>query len=174
MVAVIIEKGHHGDVRLDGLRIAAIATWPGAIHEGHGAIVPIVDERASAEQREALLRIMSGEDTEPGATFFQVFSTTFETIHEPVFAPIDLEVDVQGRLARLSVPGWIDARGEPIRNPVTGEAHQARIDLPHGFEYSIAEVGRGWAKTAGPISHALDDSHAHFAELHMTQSGVVR
>lgn len=174
VVAVAIERGHHGPTRLDGLNIAAIASWPGAIHEGRGQIVPIVDERASEEQRGSLLRIMSGEDTEPGATFFQVFSTTFETIHEPVFAPVEMQVDVEGRTARLSVPGWIEARGEPIRNPVTGDAHRARIDLPHGFEYTQAEVGRGWARTQGPIVHDLQDSHAHFAPLHMTQSGVVR
>jgi hypothetical protein len=79
------------------LRIAAIAAWPGAIHEGRGQIVPIVDERASPEQREALLRIMSGLDTEPGATIFQVFSTTYEKVHEPVFASIDFAVDTGGR-----------------------------------------------------------------------------
>jgi hypothetical protein len=41
-------------VKLDGLRIAATAAWPGAIHMGHGEILPIVDERATPEQREAL------------------------------------------------------------------------------------------------------------------------
>ncbi len=39
---------------------------------------------------------MSGQDTEPGATFFQVFATTFETFHEPVFAPIDFEITSKG------------------------------------------------------------------------------
>lgn len=174
VVAVAIEEGSHGETRLDGLNIAAIASWPGAIHEGNGEIVPIVDKRASPEQREALLRIMSGEDTEPGATFFQVFSTTWVKVHEPVFAEIDLEVDVQGRKARLNVPELIEARGEPIHNPITGNEHRARIDLPHGFEYAVAEIGRGWARTKGPIVHNLEDSHAHFAQLHMTQSGVVR
>lgn len=174
VVAVAIEEGSHGETRLDGLNIAAIASWPGAIHEGNGEIVPIVDKRASPEQREALLRIMSGEDTEPGATFFQVFSTTWVKVHEPVFAEIDLEVDVQDRKARLNVPDLIEARGEPIHNPITGNEHRARIDLPHGFEYAVAEIGRGWARTKGPIVHNLEDSHAHFAQLHMTQSGVVR
>jgi hypothetical protein len=173
VLAVEIETGHHGSTRLDGLRIAAVVAWPGAIHEGRGHILPVVDERATPEQRESLLRIMSGQDTEPGATFFQVFSTTYEKVHDPVFARIDLEVDVDARTARLQVPGVIDARGEPIRNPVTGEAHQARIDLPQGFEYSLAEVGRGWATTSGPIVHNLQDSHAHFARLHMNQSGVM-
>ena len=174
VLGVAIDSGHHGDTRLDGLRIAAVVAWPGAIHEGRGHIVPIVDERATPEQREALLRIMSGEDTEPGATFFQVFSTTYEKVHDPVFAPIEVEVDVDARTARIEVPGMIDARGEPILNPVTGNPHRARIDLPAGFEYAQAEVGRGWAKTSGPIEHDLKDSHAHFAPLRMNQSGVIR
>ena len=173
VLGVAIDSGHHGDVRLDGLRIAAVVAWPGAIHEGHGHIVPIVDERATPEQRNALLRIMSGEDTEPGATFFQVFSTTYEKVHDPVFARVEVEVDVDGRTARIEVPGMIDARGEPIVNPVTGNPHRARIDLPAGFEYAQAEVGRGWAKTSGPIEHDLKDSHAHFAPLRMNQSGII-
>ena len=99
--------------------------------------------------------------------------TAFFEIHDPVFAKIEFQVDVDGRLARLSVPGWIDARGEPIRNPVSGEEHRARINLPQGFEYDTAEIGRGWATTQGPLKLSLEDSHAQFAKLHMTQSGVV-
>lgn len=170
---VEIEEGHHGDTRLDGLRCGMIVGWPGAIHEGGGEVVPIVDERASEEQREALLRIMSGQDTEPGATFFQVFSTTFDKVHDPVFAPIEFEMDVEGRTARVNVPGWIEARGEPIVNPVSGELHRARLTLPNGFEYDTCEVGRGWAEASGPVMVSLSDSHAHFAKLHMTESGVV-
>ena len=173
VAAIDIEEGQHGDTRLDGLRIAMILAWPGPIHEGQGEAVPIVDERATPEQREALLRIMSGEDTLPGATFFQVFSTTFTKVNDPVFADIQFELDVDGRVARLVVPGWIDARGEPIRNPVSGEEHRARINLPDGFEYDTAEIGRGWAETQGPLRFSLADSHAQFARLHITESGVV-
>jgi len=173
VAAIDIEEGNHGETRLDGLRIACILAWPGPIHEGRGQVVPIVDERATPEQREALLRIMSGEDTVPGATFFQVFATTYETVHEPVFAPIEFEVDVDGRRARLVVPGLVEARGEPIVNAVTGEEHRARINLPQGFEYDTAEVGRGWAETQGPLRLSLADSHAQFAPLHITESGVV-
>jgi hypothetical protein len=174
VLGVQIQEGHHGSTKLDGLNIAAAVAWPGPIHEGNGEIIPIVDERATAAQREALLRIMSGEDTEPGATFFQVFSTTYKTVHDPVFAKIDLNIDVNGRKAQLNVPGYIEARGEPILNPITKEEHRARIDLPQGFEYVVAEVGRGWANTKGPVALGLNDSHAHFSPLHMTQSGVVR
>jgi len=84
-----------------------------------------------------------------------------------------LALDVQGRAARVNIPGWIEARGEPIVNPVTGEQHRARINLPNGFEYDHCEVGRGWAETSGPLALSLADSHAHFASLHITGSGVV-
>jgi hypothetical protein len=174
VIAMEIQEGHHGAVSLDGLRFVAIASWPGAIHEGHGQIVPIMDERASPEQREALLRIMSGLDTEPGATVFQVFSTTYEKVHDPVFASIHFDLDVDGRKASLTVPGLIESRGEPILNPVTGQEHRARINLPDGFEYDIAEIGRGWSRTEGAIALDLADSHAQFARLHLTESGVVR
>ena len=169
-----IEQGYHGDTKLDGLKFAGILSWPGAIHQGHGQVQPIVDERAAPAQREAILRILSGLDTEPGATIFQVFSTTYERVHDPIFAKIDFDVDVEGRRATLKVPAVIEARGEPIRNPVTGDEHHVRINLPRGFEYTVAEVGRGWTNTSGAIALSLADSHAHFAQMHMTQSGVVR
>lgn len=172
IAAFHIDKGHHGDTRLDGLSCALIVSWPGAIHEGSGEALPIVDERASPAQREALLRILSGEDTAPGGTIFQVFSTTFAKVHEPVFAKIDFEVDVDGRTAQVNIPGLIEARGEPIVNPVTGEKHRARINLPEGFEYDICEVGRGWTETQGPLKLSMSDSHAQFAHLHMTEQGI--
>jgi hypothetical protein len=173
IAAIEIERGKHGATALDGLNIAMVMTWPGPIHEGGGEVVPIVDERASPEQRESLLRIMSGEDTEPGTTIFSVFSATFDKMHDPVFTPIDFEVDIEERTARVSVPGLIEGRGEPIRNAVTGEASRAQITLPEGFEYHTAEIGRGWTETKGPIPLSMADSHGQFAYLHMTQSGIV-
>ncbi len=171
--AIIIDEGRHGDTDISGLSLACILKWPGPIHEGRGQVVPIVDQRADERQREAILRIMSGLDTVPGTTFFQVFATTYETVHDPVFAPIELDIDVDGRSARVNVPGVMEARGEPVRNAVTGEEQRAEIRLPNGFEYDVCEVGRGWATTRGPIELELADSHAHFAHLNMTESGVV-
>ena len=173
VTAFEIDSGHHGQTKLDGLRVALVFAWPGPIHLGKGEVVPIIDKRATPAQREALLRIVSGKDTEPGATIFQVFSTTFEKVHDPVFADIELQVDIDARRAHLKVPGYIETRGEPIVNPVTGKEHRARIDMPNGFEYHVAEMGRGWSKTRGPISLDLSDSYGAFAKLNLTQSGVV-
>lgn len=174
VVGMQIDQGYHGDTQLDGLRFAGIFAWPGPIHEGKGQAAVIIEEGATPAQREALLRILSGQDTEPGATIFQVFSTTLEKLHDPIFAPIDFEVDIDARKARLVVPGIIEGHGEPILNPVTGAEHRARIDIPNGFEYSIAEVGRGWSKTSHPIKLDLADSYGQFAHINLCQSGIVR
>ena len=144
------------------------------ITEGKGEAAVVIDERATPEQRNGLLRILAGLDTDPGATIFNVFASTLETVHEPIFAAIDFEVDVDQRRARLVVPGITESRGEPITNPVTGAEHRVRIDMPNGFEYTLAEIGRGWSTTSGPIALTLTDSYAQFSTLHMTNRGVVR
>jgi hypothetical protein len=169
-----IDEGQHGDTKLDGLRFVGIFRWPGAIHEGKGEAAIVIDERASEPQRGALLRILSGQDTDPGATIFQVFSTTLEKVHEPIFAPIDFEVDIDERKGRLVVRGVTEGRGEPIKNPVTNAEHRVRIDIPNGFEYSLAEIGRGWTTVSRPMQFKLNDSYAQFAHVNLCQSGIVR
>ena len=72
-----------------------------------------------------------------------------------------------------SVPGYIEQRGEPIVNPVTGAEHRIRIEPEGGFEFKVAEIGRGWTKTSGPITYELTDSYGQFAELHLCQDGII-
>ena len=175
VAAIQIDKGHHGDTRLDGFTIVGIFKWPGPIHEGSGEVLPIVDERADDQQREALLKIMSGQDTDPFATVFAVFATTITQFHEPVFAPIEFQVDVDRRHGRLSVPSYVEMTGEPIRNPVTGAESKAQIVLPDGFEYEVANIGSASSRTmGGPLELQIESKYAQFANLHLSTHGVVR
>ena len=48
---------HSGDVSLDGLKFAVTVSFPGPLHEGNGEAQALIDEKATPEQREALLRI---------------------------------------------------------------------------------------------------------------------
>jgi len=169
-----IKSGHHGDVRLDGLCSIGVFKWPGPIHEGRGEGLVIIDARADDAQRQALLRILSGEDTEPGKTVWNVFASTMERVHDPLFETIELSIDVDARRGRVTAGKLVDMTAEPIRNPVTGDEHRARIDLPDGFEYSIAEMGSGSSRVAGPISFKLEASYAQLAHLHLCQNGIVR
>jgi len=174
VAGIIVDEGRYGSARLDGLKIAAIFKWPGPIHEGNGEAIAFVDERADADQREGLLRIMSGQDTDPFATMFSVFASTLSKMHEPVFTAIDIEVDVDGRKGRVRVPGYIEMTGRPILNPVTGDEHRAQIVLPDGFEYELAEIGSASSWTNAPVRVDIEDKYAQFARLHMNNQGLIR
>ncbi len=174
MAGFEIKKGFFGETRLDGLRSVGVLWWPGPIHEGGGKAFTMIDERADAAQREALLTILSGGETDPGATMWSVFASTVDEVFEPVFEAIEFEVDIEARVGRVFVNGLAESRGAPIRNPVTGETHRARIDLTDGFEYSLAEMGSSTFKTTGPISLDHADRYAQFASIHLNNHGIVR
>jgi len=172
-VALRVDEGHFGKVRLDGLKAVGIFAWPGAIHEGHGEGMAIIDERATPEQRDALLSILGGKETEPFSTIFSVVAAMTETFHEPLFRAIEFEVDEKKRTGRFSVAGIVDAKAEPIRNPVTGEEHSVKVVLPHGFEYVEAEYASSNVRTTGAIKNDWSGRHAHFCTLHMGPNGVI-
>ena len=73
-----VNHGHYGDVKLDGLGVAFAAHWPKAIHEGNGTCGLIFDERATPQQRLALLQICSGQAG--GLPFEMLPSLTFSKI----------------------------------------------------------------------------------------------
>jgi hypothetical protein len=171
---MLIDEGHFGDVRLDGMRWVGMFAWPGAIHEGSGEAQIVIDVGSDEAQREALLKILAGEETEPGATIFNVFSTVVETMHNPLFKPIEFEADMESRTGHFSVPGLVDAKAGPITNPATGESHRARLVLPHGFEYHEAEFASSWVQGHEPIPLGWVNGHSHFAILHLTPHGPVR
>ena len=173
-VAMKVERGHFGEVRLDGVIWAQLIAWPGPIHEGRGEVQPIIDDRTSREQTDATFRILKGEETEPGATIFNVFAATIDKVHKPIFARIEFEHDLAARRGRFSVPGLVEALVEPIRNPVTGAPHRVRVVLPEGFEYHEAEFAS--SRTHAPNAAVpLDwqDRHSFLASVEMTGQGVV-
>lgn len=173
-VAVVINKGFHGDVRLDGVKVAATAHWPGPIHHGNGTIQLVVDASATEAQRRAVETIFSGGDTEDMATVFWVFNKMAPNHLETLYKPIDVAVDIETRTGHVRVPEVFDLEVAPIRNPVTGAEHRARINLPHGFEYRVAEVASGTTKTSGAISLVKNtDTHAHICRIYMNGQGVI-
>jgi hypothetical protein len=105
-----------------------------AVYLGNGEAIAFVDERADTRQCEALLKIMTGQDTAPFATMFAVYASMLTKMHDPVFAAIEGDIDVDARTGRILIDGYLDLSGRPIRNPVSGEPSRAQIVLPNGFE----------------------------------------
>ncbi len=153
-----IEEGYFADIRLDGLRFACTYRWPGPMHLGGGVTQGVIDERADDAQREALLKILGGEEQEP-TTAFNIYGSTFDKEYDPLFAPIEFSCDIERRLASLRVPGCMEMSIVPILNPVTGKEHRAQIRLPEGFEFHEAEMASGSFKGTGEIKYDHKDCY---------------
>jgi hypothetical protein len=169
-----IDRGRFGDTPLDGLRWGGLFSWPGPIHQGNGTAMVVIDERANEAQRAAIEAIAQGRETEPGALITQVFAAMLGTVLPTQFRPIELSIDPQAGTARVRVDGLLEGAAEPIRNPVTGAAHRARVALAKGFEYTEAEFVTGSASTTGtPIALDFTGTHAHLARVDWGPRGLI-
>lgn len=167
-----IEQGHFGEISLDGLRVGLLAGWPGAIHEGDGVGQVILDERAEEDQRKALYKIASGQEQEP-TTAFSIYASTMHEDYAALVKPIEMRCDFDARTASVVVPGVIQVEVEPIRNSVTGEPHYARVVLPHGFEFSEAELASGSFTGSGDWKFDYKDRTAVFSRFAYGPQGIV-
>ena len=172
LLGMRITKGHFNSTTLDGLTFFAVVSFPGALHEGNGQLQPIIDERATAEQREALFNIMSGQNSAEG-TLFQITSLIVTKMHDPIFAPITFEFDKNARTARLVIPGVLETEVEPIKNPVTGAPHRIQVVMPEGFEHIEGEVASSNIRSTGAIKFETHGGHSTLAHVVQTPEGVV-
>lgn len=171
----VIEEGYFNDIDLSGLNWAFAIIWPGEIAEGNGKELIVIDERADAEQREALRKIVQGEVGEPGSNHFSVFASTCSEQLEPVYKPINFEVDMPARTARLNIPGLVETAGSPVMNSMTGdELHIGLTRKAGSFEFTEAELGQGTSRVEGELAMQIDQGYAHFCEIHYNQDGLVR
>jgi hypothetical protein len=131
-----VEDGQVDDVRLDGLNFSVYVNWPGAIHEGNGEAVILVDDRAEAPQREAIATLLGGEVGGP----WGMLAWTWPTVHGPM--PAAYEVEVDGLATRLRAGDVVDLAIETVRNPVTGAETPASVTLPAGIIVKQADLGR--------------------------------
>jgi hypothetical protein len=171
--SIMIEEGRFNDVSLDGLCFVLLVKWPGEVAQGDGQQQVIIDERANPEQREAIRKIAHGESTAPGSTHFFIFNSTMSKVHETLFAPIDMSIDVDARHAHTKIDGLVESSGSPLKNPFTGKEARKAIHLPTGFEFTYAEIASGNSKANAKIELDLNESHGHFNILHMNQDGVI-
>jgi hypothetical protein len=165
-----IRDGHFGDTSLDGVRFGFAVHWPGAIHEGNGTRQFVVDEGASAEQRQALNDMATGQH---GGTYFEIFASVVSDL-EPAVAKIDFDVDRESRRGSFRIAGLGESRIEPIVNAdISPDEHRVRIELPNGFEYQVAEIANSaeWSVSAEePLSFSHENTYAQLYEFEWSNS----
>jgi hypothetical protein len=140
----IINGKYGSDVKLDGLNMAYAGSWPGPLHEGHGKMTYYIDYRANDRQFDALSKIITGRAGDNGP--FELYASITEEHEEPKRTRIRFQSrnirshviidsgDAGNNDSNKEESFEIDAWLEPIRNPVTGKAHRAIIELPQGVE----------------------------------------
>jgi hypothetical protein len=118
----------------------------------------------SPEQMQALGAILSGEN---GGTFFGILAEIIDTMHDPVIAEIEIEIDVERRRARCAVGDALETVTEPLQS--MGEQpsdYSIQVKIPGGFEYDEAEIAMAKVlKGSGPIAFDHRNSHSSLAHV---------
>jgi hypothetical protein len=130
-----VEHGAFAAVPLDGLNFSVYANWPGAIHEGNGEALILIDERADSRQRDAIATLVRGEVGGP----WGVLAWTWPTIHGPL--PVPYEVELNGIATRVRAGGALEVESTTIKNPVTGADVHPAVVLPEGIVVKKADLG---------------------------------
>lgn len=130
-----ISRGRFGELSLDGLALGFVAHWPGALHEGNGTLAVFIEEKADAKQRDALMRIATGQE---GGMPFEIIAQTITKLLDPQYVAFDFNLN--GRNSTLRMGKNVSIVLEPIKNPVTGDPESVRLEHGTGFLFKSAEV----------------------------------
>jgi hypothetical protein len=166
LAAMKITKGHYGDISLDGLHWAGVVYWPGRMDEGDGSVQPILDERATDEQRGALLSIMSGGAGDP---FFEIMAAVCPHVKDPISAPFEWAWDTDKLTGRISAGAVLETDIEGIKG--FGDPppdYRIRVTIPGGFEYTGPDASAETAvattlRSSGAITYEHHGTHANLA-----------
>jgi hypothetical protein len=149
-----IAEGACGDADLSGVKCAAVVEWPKAIHEGNGKCVFVVDPSTTDQQVNALAQICTGK---LGGMPWEILGPTFEVIGLEK-ARITIEGD--GVKSVFRADGIAEGRGDSFKNPVTGDEHQANVELPGGFIWTRGQCGQGtFHAKAGALNLAFEKTN---------------
>jgi hypothetical protein len=146
-----VERGAFGDLTLDGLSFSVYVNWPGAIHEGGGEALVLIDERADASQRVAIATLLGGKVGGPWGTL----AWTWPTIHGPFDVSYDLHFDGVNTRARCG--DYVEIACRPIRNPVSGAESFPGVTLPQGIIFKHGDLG---ATARFRVAHGIEYDHS--------------
>jgi hypothetical protein len=146
-----VEDGSFDGSKLDGLNFSVYVNWPGAIHEGNGEALVLIDERADGAQRGAIEALLEGKIGGP----WEVLGWTWPKVHGPYAVSYDLTFD--GVNTRLRCGEYVDVDCGPIRNAVTGAESYPSVILPQGIILKRGDLG---ATTRFRVSGGIEYDHS--------------
>ena len=153
-MAFQVERGTFGTVSLDGLGFIVLGLTPEAMGKGNWSVGVITDDRASAEQKEAITAIASGSAGGPMASLSGLIGTFLGVQSAPI------KFDRTGAKWSVTAASLVDmsatpAMGinpsatEPLQLSNTGHPASDRISLAHALKSQVAALGLTWNDTGG-------------------------
>ena len=147
-----VERGRYGGTALDGLAFAVLLHTLGPMIEGNWTVGLVLDERASAEQREALTTIASGQGGGPMAAVGPLVGRFAGAEAKPI------RIESSGMRRAVSIPGVLDIaiegipganQSEPIYFDNVGHPAASRLALAKASRGHMHAFGIDWDDTSG-------------------------
>jgi hypothetical protein len=160
-MAMQVEQGHLGSVSLDNLAFIVLGMTPEEMGKGNWSVGLVIDERATAEQRDAITAIASGAAGGPMSalsgligTFLGVETTGIRiersglTFSVRAGTLVDMGAEgAKGIDPNATEPMFLDNTGHPISN---------RLALAHASRSHVHALGLTWDDDSG-------SNNGHFA-----------
>ena len=161
-----IERGAHGDTKLDGLRFAVLLHTPGPMIAGGWTVGLVVDDRATPKQREAIAEIASGQAGGPMAALGPLVGTFAGVEARPI------HIERTGLRRSVSIPSVLDIAIEGVAGAdPTDPIYFDNVGHPAATRLALAKASRGhmhafgidWDDTSGR-------NNGHFAPFAWSSS----
>ena len=153
-MAFQIDRGSYGTVSLDGLGFIVLGLTPEAMGKGNWSVGVVADDRASAEQRDAIVAIASGAAGGPMAALSGLVGKMLGVESAPIrFDRNGVKWSVKAAslvdMAAEGAMGINPAATEPLALDNTGHPASTRFSLAHASKSHVHALGLAWDDATG-------------------------
>jgi hypothetical protein len=153
-MAFQIDRGNFGAVALDGLGFIVLGFTPEAMGKGNWSVGLIADDRATAEQRDAVAAIASGSAGGPMALMSGLVGKFLGIESSPIRFDRDgakwsVEAGHLLAMAAEGAKGTNPTATEPLHLDNTGHPAADRFALAHASKSRVHALGLEWEDATG-------------------------
>ena len=153
-MAMQVERGSFGDVPLNGLAFIVLGMTPEEMGKGNWSVGLVIDERATAAQRDAITAIASGAAGGPMAALTGLIGKFLGAEQAPI------RIEQNGRTFTVTAGDLVDMAGEgamgidpnatePLYLENTGHPVSSRFALAHASKSHVHALGLTWDDASG-------------------------
>jgi hypothetical protein len=153
-MAFQIERGSYGSISLDGLGFVVVGLTPEEMGKGNWSVGLIADDRASAEQRDAITAIASGAAGGPMSALSGLIGNFLGVASAPIRFDRNgrkwsVEANGMVNMAAEAAMGINPAATEPLHIENTGHPAADRFALAQASKSHVHAWGLSWDDTGG-------------------------